>query len=52
LNDSKQTISTVKNVYGLHENTYTIPLNTKWIRYDAVAGSLANYSLYEIQVIN
>jgi len=49
LNDSNQEISFVTRNYGNFDDMYTIPLNTKRIKYDS---SSVNNNIYEIQPSN
>lgn len=51
LNENKDIISSISRYNGTFDEVYTIPENTKWIRYDGYTAN--SYSrLYEIQTSN
>ncbi|MDF2866496.1 MAG: hypothetical protein K0R72_1314, partial [Clostridia bacterium] len=48
LDSNKNEISFVTRNYGTYDDQYNIPINTRWIRYQATGGN----NLYELNVIN
>ncbi|MDF2866325.1 MAG: hypothetical protein K0R72_1143, partial [Clostridia bacterium] len=54
LDNSMQAISSVNCQYtgtGTRDDIFTVPVNTRWIRFDAGPGGISRYAIFEIQPI-